>query len=269
MINKDKKSDKLIERLYAVMDFESQKPYNEVDTDLIEACTELILELQGKNFTMSKEEIQEKVNKIPFVDIDDFNKAKRKKVNKRKLLLLAAVISILCILLSTTSISQNFDSHRMYQFVKDKFGSVFNVPVGVPQIDGNQEFIHNGKPHIYHSAKDFWEREKLDILLPAKELPNDIEIVTIDYAKEFNSVCVLFTKDIVSYEVALNSELPQWVKDYPDTTFEINGILCYADEMPDVGRTQIYFEHKGNAYTIGTTNIQILPDFIKSLEDAQ
>ncbi len=269
MFNKDKKSDTLIERLYTVMDLESQKPCEEIDTDLIEACTELILELQGKNLTMSKEEIQEKVSIIPFVDMDDFNKAKRKKVNKRRLLLLAAIISILCILLSTTSISQNFDSHRMYQFVKDKFGSVFNVPVGVPQIDGNEEFIHNGKPHIYHSAKDFFKKEKLDILLPAKELPNDIEIVTIDYAKDFNSVCVLFTKDIVSYEVALNSELPQWVKDYYDTTFEINGLLCYVDEMPDVGRTQIYFEHKGNAYTIGSTNSQILPDFIEALEDAQ
>ncbi len=266
------KKNQLIEHLLAVCAAETEKPCEEIDADFVEACTELILELQSKNFTLSNEELEEKVGKIPFVEVSDFEayrQEKNKKINKRKILLVAAVVALLCALLSLISISNDFDYTEIFSFVKDKYGTMVNVPEDVPITVGNQEIVVHKDPKVYTSIENFCENESLDVLMPTAKLPNGIEVCDVMCTKENDCVSISFTNTITCYCITLNSGIPEGIKNRVKNTTETNGILCYVDDMPDVGRTQIHFEHKGNYYTVSATDKQILFTLIENLEEVQ
>ena len=264
--------NQLIEHLLAACAAETDKPYEEIDADFVEACTELILELQGKNFTLSNEELEEKVRQIPFVEVSDleaYRQRKSKKINKRKILLVAAVIALLCALLSLISVCNEYDYADIFSFVRNKYGTMTNVPEGEPVTYGNQEIIIEGKPKMYTSIEDFCENESLYVLMPTGELPEGIEICNIMFSKKTKHISVSLTNIITCYTITLDSSVPQSEKDCADKTVEINGILCYVDNMPDAEITQIYFEHNGNYYTVSGTDEQLLLDFIKNLEETK
>ena len=122
MSNSKHSKEQLIEHLYAVMNAETEKPYEEIDADFIEACVELILELQGKNFTLSNEEVEEQVRKIPFVDIVDFeanHKKKNKRIKKKKILLIAAIIAVIFAFLTILSSGTDWDIFDKMNFTSD------------------------------------------------------------------------------------------------------------------------------------------------------
>ena len=272
MSNTRKDTDRLIAQLYAVLNREIEKPREEMDADLLEACTELILELQGKNFTLSNEEIEERVRKIPFVDIADINNAaqtKRKKIRKRRILLIAAVIAILITLL--TIMTSGSELNKMHEFFNEKFGAVYNVPVGIPFMDGDDEHLHLGKDTHYESVEDFRKNESYNILLPSEDSTKAFELTDITVMHSINQIIVSFDKTINSFEITLGSGVPQWVLDNVENTTEINGILCYVDDMEDVPIVQIYFEHNGNFYNIGANSPdkQLLLQLIEILEEKQ
>ena len=270
MSNTRKDTDRLIAQLYAVLNREIEKPREEMDADLLEACTELILELQGKNFTLSNEEIEERVRKIPFVDIADINNAaqtKRKKIKKRRILLIAAVIAILITLL--TIMTSGFDFNKSYEFFNENFGGIFNTPIGVPYKNGDDEYRHMGGNINYKSVEDFRKNESYNILLPSEDLTGDFKVEDIMITESINQIIVSFDKTINSFEITLGSGVPQAVKDNIENTTEINGILCYVDDMEDVPIVQIHFEHNGNYYNIGANSPdkQLLLRLIENLEE--
>lgn len=263
--NSDNNKNQLIEHLYAVLNTEMEKPYEELDADFIEVCVELILELQGKNFTLSNEEIEELVRKIPFVEVADFEaiqQSKKKKLKKRKILLIAAIIAILCTLLAVISSGRFVD--YWHSVMNEKFGSVFNVPVGEEFTEGNVEFIYNGKSGIYTSAQDFFENECYDVLLPDK-LPDGINLIDIHIIESDSFVFASFDSTITAYEIHLDKRLPQAIKDNSIHYKTKNNLQCYIENIE--GNVQIHFEHYGNYYSIGGTDEQILLDIIENLEE--
>ncbi len=265
--NPESNKNQLIEHLYAVLNTEMEKPYEEIDADFIEVCVELILELQGKNFTLSNEEIEELVRKIPFVKVADFKaiqQNKKKKIKKRKILLIAAIIAILCTLLAVITSGRFVD--YWHSIMNEKFGSVHNTPVGENFTEGNEEFGIYGKTFIYTNTIDFYANENYDVLLPNK-LPSDINIINISLIKLDKTIFVSFNSTITSYEIMLETLLPQEIKNNVKETTVINSLTCYIDRMSDSNNIQIYFEHKGNYYSIGGTDEQILLEIIENLEE--
>lgn len=265
--NSDNNRNQLIEHLYAVLNTEMEKPYEEIDADFIEVCVELILELQGKNFTLSNEEIEELVRKIPFVEVADFEaiqQSKKKKLKKRKILLIAAIIAILCTLLAVISSGRFVD--YWHSVMNEKFGSVFNVPVGETYTEDNEEFFYAGNSVKYTSVQNFFEKEDYDVLLPNK-LPADIELIDINILNYDNSIIVHFNSVITAYDIHLDVQLPQKIIDIANETVTINGLICYIYQSDSLNTVQIYFEHNGNYYLIGGTNRQILLDIIENLEE--
>ena len=264
MCKSEDNKNQLIEHLYAVLNTEMEKPYAEIDTDFIEACVELILELQEKNFTLSNEEIENLVRKIPFVDAVDFIPSQQKKIKKRKILLIAAIIAILSTLLAVITSGRFIDYwHRV---MNDKFGSVFNVPIGEEYVDGNDEFGYLGESVIYTDLNDFYKKEQLDVLIPSS-LPNEINIVAILVTEFDNSVLVSFDSIITSYEIHLNTEIPEAIPLNLQKVHTKNNLICYVDKLEGTDTIQIYFEHNGNYYIIGGTNEQILLNIIENLEE--
>ncbi len=265
--NPESNKNQLIEHLYAVLNTEMEKPYEEIDADFIEACVELILELQGKNFTLSNEEIEELVRKIPFVEVADFEatrQSKKKKIKKRKILLIAAIIAILCTLLAVISSGRFVD--YWHSVMNEKFGSVHDTPVGEEYTKGNEEFFNQGKPVRYTNAQEFFANENYDVLIPV-ELPNGIKLTDILVSNTENSIIASFDSVITAYEVYLDTNLPQEITGISNKTMITNNFTCYICRFDDINSVQIYFEHNNNYYNITGTDEQILLDIIENLEE--
>lgn len=261
----------LIEHLYEVLNTEMAKPYEEIDAELIEACVELILELQGKNFTLSNEEIENLVRKIPFIEVADFEapRKKRKKTNKKKILLIAAIIAILCAIMAIMSSGDEWD---FLDYFEDKFGDAAYAPLNEPFTVADDEYIFVESSPNYTDPEEFYEKERHNILFPT-ELPEGIEFNYMFYIEETDRVVVYFS-GIDGFGANLESEIPQIAKDRADKTYTTEkGIVCYIHytEHPDGAcYIQIEFEHDGNYYTVtGTDNEQTLLDIIESLEEIE
>lgn len=266
--NEKLKKDKLIRHLYNILDTEINKKYNLMDVDLVEACTELILELQGKNITLSNEEIEEKVSKIPFIDTNEITLVspnKNKKVKKRKILLIAAIIAIICTLLATIGFGTGFD--ELNSWLTEKFGKIYNVPSGKSYTLGDEEFINAGNFTNYYSTDEFSKNEDYKVLLPSENLPEGIELKEISVLHEIDDIVLSFNETITGYTINLNSDIPQAEKDISETIVEINGITCYVDDLKNTSITQIHFTYKNNYYVIVGTDKQILLDLIENLEE--
>lgn len=266
-MDKKESTNKLIMHLNSIINHEVEKPYTEMDADLVEACVELSLELQGKNYTLSNEELEEKVRKIPFVDTKEFLNAaqkKRKKINKRKILLIAAIIAILCTLLTIISSGYNFDD--IHRIMREKFGSVFNVPIGESQISGDIEYGNLGGYNTYTSVQDFFRNESYDVLMPGK-LTNGVEVTDIFVVQQQKELIVSFDTCITEFIITLHSTLNPIAKESADDIIDIEGLCCYIKRIDDVGNIQIDFEHNGNCYSISGTDEQILLGVIENLEE--
>lgn len=257
----------LIRLLTFIRDCEAEKPLDEINMGLIEACVKLLLKLQKKEIVFTTEQIKERVRKIPFVLTPDFGGETTKKVKKyttkKKILLVAAIIAILCALLAVISIGHNID--YWHSVMNEKSGSVFNVPVGEEFVDGNDEFIHTGDSVKYTKTDKFFENEPYDVLIPTK-LPDTIGLVDIMITSSTNTITVSFDAVITAYEIQLNTPLPQSI---PESLKNVktNNLSCYIDTLEGSNIVQIYFEYNGNFYAIGGTDEQILLDVIENLEE--
>ena len=260
-------TNKHIEQLNAIINYEVEKPYKEMDADLVEVCVELIFELQGKNFTLSDEKLEEKVRKIPFVDIADvkaIQQKKRKKIKTRKILLIAAIIAILLAVLAVFSTGRYIED--IHRFMKDTFGSVFDAPIGEIFYNDNNEDLNNGIVVVYENIDEFCEKENIAVLCPT-ELPSGIEFVNIRISHSDRAIIIYYNKEITSYEIYLDKAIPQVVKDTAESYYTDNNLTCYIERMEDIGIVQIYFEHNGNYYMVGGANEQILLNIIENLEE--
>lgn len=264
----------LIEHLYEVLNTEMAKPYEEIDAELIESCVELILELQGKNFTLSNEEIEEKVRKIPFVEVADLEAArkKRKKINKKKILLIAAIIAILCAIMAIMSSGDEWDEAGYFI---DRYGDLDNAPLYEPIYVNGFEYTFIESSPNYTDPKEFCEKEDVHNLLFPTELPEGVHFEFICKTKELDKdVVIIYLPGIEGFGVELDSEVPQLAKDVADKTHTTeSGILCYilySDNPDGTCNIQIEFEHDGNYYVVtGTDNEQTLLDIIESLEEIE
>ena len=269
MENNINSKEKLIAYLSLIRDQETEKPLDEADNDLIKACVELLLELQGKEVTLSTEDIEELVRKIPFADTEMIKtvntKGKVRKFKKKKILLIAAVIAILVAILSIVSIAFEWN---IFDALKDKFGTVANAPAGVEQQENGITFERLGQERIYQSVEECFEKENIDVLIP-KCSPDDLSINTIAVYEinEKEEIYISFDKENFSCVIKNNSNIPIEVVDNYNEIININNTTCYIFDMKDVGVVQVYFEYKNNCYKYTYNDKQVLLEIIENLEE--
>lgn len=273
MKNKYKNNADAIKYLSALRDKEVQKPVEEMDCELIESTVELLLKLQGKKVSLTEKEIEEKVRKISFTESSDnvkefkVNKNVRTKTTQKRILLIAAVIAILVAILSFVSVAFEWD---IIDSMKEKFGSVFNIPVGVEHVENGITFINNGEYQQYQSLKELTEKEKLNVLLPNK-LTHDFTINTvIVYEKQNNKrIDITFLNKNLLFSVMLNHTLPKEASENYDKKVTVNSTDYYISTLSDVGTNLIQFSHNGNYYKITCNDMEILLDIIENLEEQE
>lgn len=267
MENSMRNKERLLGYLELIRDNQAVNPPEKMDRELLEETVNLLLKLQDKKVSLTPEEIQERVRKIPFADIPEVECApqkRKKKINKKKILLLAAIITILCAFLCTVSVGFNLcDMHRI---LKEKFETVFNIPENTSQKRGNAEINCSSNYIEYLSVREFLENEDCDVLLP-DNMPGGIEIESICVMKEKNGIVVSFDSYITSYNITLNASIPQNLKDNLEIFRKTDNTVYYLDRLQDKGIVQAYFEYGGDSYAIGCTDEQILLEILENLEE--
>ena len=271
--NKNSDNREFIKKLELLRDLEAEKPVEEMDVSLVMACVELILELCGETVNFTPEEVEEKVRKIPFVEeTTTLNtppksvKGRSTKVKSRKILLIAAIISILIAIFAVTSIAFDWN---IFDELKNRFGTMLNIPVNQEMELNGITVISNGKSVVYNDIEESLKNESISVLYPTK-LPDNTVFKRISFytENEQEKVSFAFSDEELQYTIILNQSLPDDIKSVANEVERINSINCYIITKPDIGITQIHFEYNGNAYKLIYNDKQELIEIIYNLKES-
>ncbi len=265
----------LIRKLEILRELEMKKPINEIDTDFIDEVVLFGLELKGLKATLTPEEVEEKVRKIPFVEkTTTLNtpptsvKGRATKVKSHKILLIAAIISILVAIFTISSIAFDWN---IFDELKNRFGTVAEAPVDEEIDVGGVTVVMRGESKKYNSTEDAVRNINIDILYPSK-LPSNIILNQIVLFEKISNekIVFLFNDESFTYTILFNDSLPEEVLfDSNVEVLNLNGINCYIIDMPDLGHTQVYFTYNNDLYLLNYNNKQDLIKVIENLKELQ
>lgn len=272
--NTNPDNQEFIKKLELLRDLEAEKSVEEMDVSLIKACVELILELRGENIHLSTEEVKEKVRRIPFVEeATSLNtppqsvKSRSTKVKSHKILLIAAIISILIAVFTISSIAFEWN---IFDELKNRFGTVADAPVNEEmEINGITVFIY-GEEKKYETIELALQKEDISVLYPTKFPKNIIlQQVSLYEHNSRNRVTFAFNDTNFVYYVVVDEKLSEDAKNISTEVLNVNDKECYITEMKDINITQIYFEYKGNLYYLSYNDKQDLINIIENLKELQ
>ena len=262
-----------LEKLKNLYDLEIQKPLKEINTEFIDKIVSLSLEIQGLKAELTPEEVEEKVRKIPFVDTTSLNtslenvKSKTTKIKSRKILLIAAITSLLITIFTFSSIAYNWD---VFAELKNRFETVANAPVNDEiEVDGISVYMY-GENKDYDTLENAIKAIDLDILYPSN-LPDDIVLKKITFHTFDSKEKLVFSFDNIdfTYTILFNNVIPKEVLSDDTEKLKINDTTYYIIDMPDLDIIQIYFEYDGDLYKATYNNKEDLMYVIKNLKESK
>ncbi len=272
--NNNSDNQEFIKKLELLRDLEAEKPVEEMDVSLIKACVELILELRGETVSFTPEEVKEKVRKIPFVEeTSTLNtppksvKGRSTKVKSRKILLIAAIISILVAIFTISSIAFDWN---IFDELKNRFGTVADAPVNEEMKLGKITVISNGKTILYDDVEKALKAQNLDVLYLYKA-ENGLLLNRLSVYKDFDNLqldCIYNDSNFI-YSVTINKKLSDEIKSVATEIIKIDNLECFFIVMDDIGETQVYFEYDNNLYYMKYNNKQDLIEVIENLKELQ
>lgn len=261
--------DRVIEYLSVIRDAEVNKPPQESDEELIEACVGLLLYLQDKNAELSPEQISEAVEKIPFVDTEKILKLKNKnkKVNKLKLLLIAAIIPIILTILTIMAMADIDWSYS--KILKELFDGVDKTPVGeiIHKFDNETGKINR---YLYTTPSEFANEYDINILVPSNDFKEE-KLISISYLRypTGDEIEFRFENERLSYTIYMGNNLEAELDNVPYIKTTINKLNCYVVDLSDVGLYQVYFNHNGNTYRINHSDLDVIIELIENMEEIE
>lgn len=271
--NNNSDNQEFIKKLELLRDLEAEKPVEEMDVSLVKACVELILELRGETVNFTPEEVEEKVRKIPFVEeTTTLNtppksvKGRSTKVKSRKILLIAAIISILIAIFAVSSIAFDWN---IFDELKERFGTVFSTPVNQEMEMSGVTVVSHGNSVFYDDLKTALDSENLDILYPSK-LPEKVGLNKIlCYEKEKNlKISLAFNDENLIYSVTLDEDISSEIKNGANEVLNISEFECYISNKTNENIVQIHFEYNGNVYKLIYNDKQELIEIINNLKES-
>lgn len=259
--------------LTIIRDCETEKPLDEINTGLVEACVKLLLKLEGKEVAFTTEQIKEKVRNIPFVISADFdgeakdntNKKTKKHTTKKKILLVAAVIALLAMLMGIGY--SNSKDEDFFRNIVETIG-IDEIVFGETYTNDGISYQENEQIKRYKDLNEFKENSSYKILLPT-HLPNGIEtthLVVTDTGKT-SEIIIGFNTPSLGYLIYPDSEIPESAIKSCTETMIINNNKIYIVYLPDIGTYQMHFEYNGNYYYLIYTDRQELLRVIENMEE--
>ena len=270
--NNNSDNQEFIKKLELLRDLEAEKPVEEMDVSLVKACVELILELRGETVNFTPEEVEEKVRKFPFVEeTTTLNtppksvKGRSTKVKSRKILLIAAIISILIAIFAITSIAFNWN---IFDELKNRFGTVADTPVNQEiEVDGISVYMR-GEFITYDSIENALKNENIYVLYPTV-LPKGVNLNQIILSQDDSIERVMFIFNDINFAfcATYNSAVSDQIINGSTEIIKLNDKICYITDMADINTVQIHFEYNGNLYKLTYNNKQDLINVIKNLKE--
>ena len=264
MKNEVSNKEKLIEMLSFIRDTESEKPSDEMDNDLIADCTELLLDLQNKNVTLSTEEIEERVKNIPFTENTKTKVVEiKRKTTVRKLLIIAAVISLLFTILTFSTTGSEWN---MFDALYKKYDRMTDVPTNVVFFEEGTSYWVEGPAKTYDSFDEWAQNENTDILLP-KKFPDCFTFygILVGPDGDYEETIFSFNNGMTSYAVTHDAPIPQGVLDNV-TPITIGNTEVYIEDLYNVNHYQVYFSYNGDCYCIIHSEKEPVHEILKDLE---
>lgn len=252
----------LKDKLMAIILLETAKDYKEMDSDLVTECVDFLMELEGKE-RLSRKEIEQKVNDIPFKGrVTAFSSYAKRRIRAKRLTIIAAVLAVLIALFGMFAIASGNTLDEIFR----EIGSYLWEMSDGSSIEYNDiTFIKADETKKYSSFEELAESEGIDILYPTW-LPDNEKIVEVWYLNEDDSerYFMYCSKREYSIDVDMGADLSENTKSNC-LKKEFLGYLVYYEKTTRF--VQANFVYKNNLYNIHADTEDNLFRIIENLKE--
>lgn len=246
----------------AIILLETAKDYKKMDSDLVTECVDFLMELEGKE-RLTKEEIEQRVNEIPFKGrVMALNSYAKKKLRAKRVAIIAAVLAVLITLFGIFAIGSGGIIEDFFRKVGDSISEILDDG---PKEHSGITFYKNDETIIYSSLEEFKESEGVDILYPTW-LPEDEKIIEIDYIvlDETERYLLCSNEPQHSISIEIDTELAE---DFKQNWIgkEVVGFMVYYKVTPEF--IQGSFMYNNDLYCVKSDTEDNLFKIIENLKE--
>jgi hypothetical protein len=260
--DKTAENQTLKDKLMAIILLETSKDYKKMDSDLVTECVDFLMELEGIQ-RLTKEEIEQRVNEIPFKGkVTALNSYAKKKLRAKRIAVIAAVLAVLIALFGIFAIGSGGPVTEFFRKVGDSISEILNDG---PKEHSGITFYKYDKKIEYSSLEEFKESEGVDILYPTW-LPGDEKIIEIRYLAEGKNETYLLNSNIPEYGfwIDIDAELAEDFR-LNCTEKEVAGYWVYYETTPQF--VQGNFVYDNNFYHVKADTEDNLFRIIENLKE--
>lgn len=252
----------LKDKLMAIILLETSKDYKEMDSDLVTECVDFLMELEGKE-KLTKAEIEQRVNKIPFKGkVTAIGSYAKKKIRAKRLAVIAAILAVIIALVGVIAVGAG---DTISEFYRKLTYSVMQKLENNPTTVYGVTFAKSGESKMYSSIEELIRSEKIEILYPTW-LPQDEKIIGVWYSIDYGTEKYIFqcVNPSNSISVGLNKSLTETLKENCIKK-EIADLTIFYKEYSDC--LQANFVHKNNLYAVKSDTEENLFRIIENLKE--
>lgn len=259
-MNAEKQS--LKDKLMSIILLETSKDYKEMDSDLVTECVDFLMELEGKE-KLTKQEIEQRVNEIPFKGkVTAIGSHVKKKIRAKRIAVIAAVLAVILALFGIIAVASSDSALELTRTIAK---TIIEMVGGTSAEYGNITVIKPNETKTYSSIEEFAKDEEIEILYPSW-LPENEKIISIMYLLEggTESYTLINSTPEHSIGITLESKLAEEIKSNSNQK-EIAGYTIYYQETPLY--IQADFIYKNNHYAIKADTEDNLFRIIENLKE--
>ncbi len=230
-------NNELLALINAVVEAEIRKDTNEMDTDLIKECVDLLMELNNLEPLTAQQLAQAQDALIKIADKKCTPKLTLRKRKGLKAASIAACCALLILLANFVAMAFGVDTIAILKDFGDRIVEMF---VGEEAEYKGITIIRNGSDLIYDTTEEFLLDQKLNVLYPTV-YPEGTELKHIMMLDAIESDGIINSEE---YEIVFATNLPEvsfYIFTSPntdkafltDSTFTrkvINGYSCYISQ---------------------------------------
>lgn len=252
----------LKDKLMAIILLETSKDYKEMDSDLVTECVDFLMELEGKQ-KLTKAEIEQRVNEIPFKGkVTAISSYTKKKIRAKRLAVIAAVLAFIIALFGIIAVAVGSSPVELLK----KLGySVIEMFSGETIEYENITLTKPNESKTYSSIKELVNDEKIEILYPTW-LPQNEKIVSVWYVITEQSEEYILQSENSKYSinVKVNGVITDGMKEDCSLKEIDEYEIYYSDEDIFI---QGNFKYKNNLYIVKSDTEENLFKIIDNLEE--
>lgn len=260
--NMSAEKQSLKDKLMAIILLETSKDYKEMDSDLVTECVDFLMELEGKE-KLTKSEIEQRVNEIPFKGkVTAIGSHTKKKIRAKRLAVIAAILAVIVALFGMIAVASG-DSFKDF-FIR--MGNAVYELIESGSINNDKiTYIKPNETKTYTSVEELIKEEELEILYPTW-LPENEKIVKVWYSdygdlQEFNLQNSIPEHSIL---IRINKELLENINiDCKEK--QIADYMVFYEENPQY--LQANFVYNDNLYIVKSDTEDNLFRIIENLKE--